>query len=108
LVGNPEHRHQHQHPHQQRELSPVHHDMEPRSMSNVIQFMRNPPPRVEVAEEFGREIYGARLDPSDPEACFVFLYAQHPDRWREVMANMDDALYAAGQHYIAAEMARAR
>jgi len=76
-------------------------------MNNVVHLLRNPEPREDVAQEFGLELFGARLDPSDPEACFRFLYSQHPDRWREVMANMDGAIYTAGQLYIAVEMSRA-
>ena len=76
-------------------------------MSNVTQLVRTPEKSDAGAEEFGREIYGARLDPSDPEACFNFLYQQFGERWREVMANLDGAIYHAGQLYIAAEMARA-
>lgn len=75
-------------------------------MSNIVPLLRNPPPNDEVAAEFGLDLYGAKQDPSDPEACFRFLYAQHPDRWREVMSNLNGAIYAAGQHYIAAEMSR--
>jgi hypothetical protein len=73
-------------------------------MSNLF---RLPIASEDVAFEFGKEIYGARLDPSDPEICFNFLYTQFPERWREVMANMDGAIYAAGQMYIDAEMRRA-
>lgn len=75
-------------------------------MSNILPLRGRPAPSVEIAEEFGRELYGARLDPSDDEACFNFLYDQHPGRWREIMANVDGAIYAAGQLYIEAEMAR--
>jgi len=76
-------------------------------MSNVVQLVRTPSPDEGVASEFGLELFGAKKDPSDPEACFNFLYVQHPDRWREVMANIDGAIYAAGQLYIEAEMSRA-
>lgn len=76
-------------------------------MSNVVtNLVRLPVKSDDVAEEFGREIYGAGLDPSDPEACFNFLYVQFPDRWREVMANLEGSTYAAGQMYIDAEMRR--
>jgi hypothetical protein len=77
-------------------------------MSNAMpQMVRLPAPSDECAEEFGRDIYGARLDPSDPEACFNHLHEMHPERWRELMANLDGAIYAAGQLYINAEMVRA-
>lgn len=76
-------------------------------MSNITPLVRTPEKSDAVAEEFGRELYAARLDPSDPEACFNFVYSQFPGRWREVMANNEGAIYAAGQLYFAAEMARA-
>ncbi|WP_375414526.1 hypothetical protein [uncultured Bradyrhizobium sp.] len=76
-------------------------------MKNIAPLVRLPEKSQALAEEFGLEIYGARLDPSDPENCFNFLRDLFPERWREVMANIDGAIYAAGQHYIAAEMSRA-
>lgn len=61
---------------------------------------------ADVSYEFGRELYAARIDPSDPEACLIFLYAQFPSRWREVMVNLEGAIDYAGQEYIHAEMRR--
>jgi hypothetical protein len=60
-----------------------------------------------VAEEFGRDLYARRLDPSDDDGCFRFLADLYPDRLREIIANIDRSIYEAGQLYIAAEMAKA-
>lgn len=76
-------------------------------MSSSPNLVRLPIESDDAALEFGLELYGARLDTSDPETCFNFLYTQFPGRWREVMANLDAAIYAAGQMYIDAEMRRA-
>jgi hypothetical protein len=59
-----------------------------------------------AADEFGLDLYANRIDPSDPEACFNFLFDLYPERWREVLANWEGASYLAGQMYIDAEMRR--
>lgn len=61
---------------------------------------------VDTAEEFGRDLYHSRVDPSDPEDCFAFLADLYPNRLVEVLGNLDRAQYEAGQLYIEAEMNR--
>lgn len=61
---------------------------------------------VDVAEEFGRDLYAAHVDPSDPDDCFCFLADLYPDRLKDVLANADRAAYECGQLYIEAEMTR--
>lgn len=63
-------------------------------------------PNVDLAEEFARDLYAERLDPSDPDECFKFLADLYPNRLKEVLANSNRAAYEAGQLYIEAEMAR--
>lgn len=60
-----------------------------------------------AAQEFGYDLYIGRQDSCDPESCFVFLQELYPERWREIIANLDGAVYFAGQLYIDAEMRRA-
>jgi hypothetical protein len=70
-------------------------------------YNRPPPAASEaVAEEFGRDLYAARVDPSDPDDCFCFLADLYPERLKEVLANADRAAYEAGQLYIEAELNR--
>ncbi len=59
-----------------------------------------------VAREFAHDLYAARKDSSDPEACFDFLFDLYPERWREVLSNLEEATYFAGQLYIDAEIRR--
>lgn len=59
-----------------------------------------------MAEEFAKDLYAARLDPSDPEDCFVYLADLYPNRLKEVLANADRAAYECGQLYIDAELNR--
>jgi hypothetical protein len=61
---------------------------------------------IDLAEEFARDLYAARLDPSDPDDCFCYLADLYPNRLKEVLANSDRAAYECGQLYIEAEMAR--
>lgn len=58
----------------------------------------------DVAEEFGRDLWSGRVDPSDPDACFEFLADLYPNRIRDVVANHQAAMYEAGQLYIEAEI----
>ena len=60
----------------------------------------------QVAEEFGRDLYVARIDPSDPDDCFCFLADLYPERLKEVLANADRAAYECGQLYIEAQLNR--
>lgn len=59
-----------------------------------------------VAEEFARDLYAERVDPSDPDDCFRFLADLYPNRLKEVLANAERATYDLGQLYIAAEISR--
>jgi len=52
---------------------------------------------VKVAEEFGRDLWVAKCDPSDDEECCEFLMDLYPDRLRDVVPNLDRAIYEAGQ-----------
>lgn len=59
-----------------------------------------------IAEELAKDLYAARLDPSDPDDCFRYLADLYPDRLKEVLANADRAAYECGQIYIEAELNR--
>ncbi len=77
-------------------------------MHAPVRIYSRPPAAAsqKMAEEFGRDIYAARLDPSDPDDCFCFLADLYPDRLKDVLANADRAAYEAGQLYIEAEISR--
>jgi len=64
-------------------------------------------PTEAIAEEFGRDLYAARVDPSDHEDCFCFLADLYPDRLKQILAHLDRAIYESGQLYIEAEKQRA-
>ncbi|WLA80360.1 hypothetical protein QIH87_50075 (plasmid) [Bradyrhizobium elkanii] len=74
----------------------------------VIKNFQRPPHATnqDVADEFGRDLYAAHIDPSDPDDCFRYLADLYPNRLKDVLANADRAAYEAGQLYIAAEMSR--
>lgn len=78
-------------------------------MNEPVRLYGKPPAAAneDVAEEFGRDLYAAHLDPSDPDDCFRYLADLYPDRLKEVLANSDRAAFEAGQLYIEAEMRRA-
>lgn len=59
-----------------------------------------------IAEEFARDLYAERVDPSDPEDAFCFLCDLYPNRIRDILGNEKRALFELGQLYIEAEMAR--
>ncbi len=76
---------------------------------NIQARIYNRPPHAAsetVAEEFGRDLYAARLDPSDPDGCFKYLADLYPDRLKEILANENRAVYELGQMYIEADMMR--
>lgn len=77
-------------------------------MTAPVRVYNRPPfaPSEAVAEEFGRDLYAARIDPSDPDDCFEFLADLYPDRLKQILAHLALATYNAGQMYIEAEMTR--
>lgn len=77
-------------------------------MNAPVRIYSRPPHAAseDVAEEFGRDLYAARVDPSDPDDCFRYLADLYPNRLREVLANADRAAYECGQLFIAAEISR--
>jgi hypothetical protein len=87
----------------------IEHFEEQCSMNAHPRIYNRPPfaPSEAIAEEFGRDLYAARMDPSDPDDCFRFLADLYPERLKDVLANADRATYEAGQLYIEAEMRRA-
>lgn len=52
---------------------------------------------VQVAEEFGRDLWAAKIDPSDDEECCNYLVELYPHRLMEIVPNLDRAIYEAGQ-----------
>jgi hypothetical protein len=66
----------------------------------TVHVLRLPTPSKECAEEFGRDLWFRRIDPSDPEACEVELLDLYPHRRREVLANKDGAMDFAAQLYL--------
>lgn len=52
---------------------------------------------TKIAEEFGRDLWIAKVDPCDEEECCEFLMDLYPDRIRDVIPNLDRAIYEAGQ-----------
>jgi hypothetical protein len=77
-------------------------------MSAPVRIFSRPPfaPSQDIAEDYGRDLYVGRVDPSDPEDCFSFLADIYPDRLLQILAHIDLAIYYAGQMYIEAEMAK--
>jgi hypothetical protein len=76
-------------------------------MTAIKNFQRPPfAPNIEIAEAFGRDLFAARIDPSDPDDCFRFLADLYPDRLRDVIAHSERAEYEAGQLYIEADVMR--
>lgn len=61
---------------------------------------------AEIAEELGQHLVVGRKDPSDPEACFEFLYSLDICNWRILQAHFEAAIEAAGQQYIADAISR--
>lgn len=59
-----------------------------------------------LAEEFGKDLFAARIDPSDDEECFRYLADLYPNRLKEVLSNYVRGIYEAGQFYIESEMSR--
>jgi hypothetical protein len=90
------------------DLSLLRQAAERRAPIPIKNFQRPPfAPCQDIADEFGRDLYAAHIDPSDPDDCFRFLADLYPERLKDVLAHADRAAYEAGQLYIAAEMARA-
>lgn len=77
-------------------------------MNAPARIYNRPPfaPTEAIAEEFGRDLFAAKIDPSDPDDCFAFLADLYPDRLKQILAHFDRSMYEAGQLYIAADMAR--
>jgi hypothetical protein len=77
-------------------------------MDAIVRKFKPPPyaANEKIAEDFAKDLYSERLDPSDPDECFKFLADLYPNRLKEVLANADRAAYECGQLYIEAEMAR--
>lgn len=73
-----------------------------------IPNFRRPPfaANQDIADEFGRDLFAARIDPSDPDDCFKFLADLYPERLRDVLANAERATYECGQLWIAAQISR--
>lgn len=69
-------------------------------MNNVVALSRQPAPSPVIAAEFGRDLYSDRKDSSDPEVCQEHLFDLYPHRLREIVANLEGAMDAAGQMYL--------
>lgn len=68
-------------------------------MSQPVRLFNLPPAcaNIRMAEEFARDLWVAKVDNSDDEECCEFLMDLYPDRLRDVIANLDRAIYEAGQ-----------
>lgn len=78
-------------------------------MTHTARVYSRPPQAMSqaTAEEFGRDLFSGRVDPSDEDACFEFLADLYPDRLvRDVLPNLQAAIYESGQLYIEAELTR--
>lgn len=68
-------------------------------MNAPVRLFNLPPAcaNVRIAEEFGRDLWVAKIDNSDDEECRDFLMDLYPDRLRDVIGNLDRAIWEAGQ-----------
>ncbi len=68
-------------------------------MSETARKIKPPPAcaSLKIAEEFAFDLYAAKVDNSDDEECCEYLMDLYPDRIREIIPNLDRAIYEAGQ-----------